>query len=214
MKFNFKILSQNDTTAFVNMTIMDSTQTSGTDTYLFLVKDNIWKISAFRALAKTTLLQNMLKQFSNISETEIDSIIETEKTAIHPNVTNRQEFNILLQNIKLTLELDDNIIKHFLNNKSQFDSLRVKAQYYIKNLITDNSKLEMSLKELEPEYKPLLITSIFYENETIKFNIGGVSDNNVGFIFVANKSKLPLMSPNLYILIREIGDGWYLYKTT
>ena len=112
LKLEFKLINEQKTSALVNMTVLDSTQTNGTDTYIFLIKDSLWKISAFRALAKTGLLQNMLDKFGKLSDIEIDSIIEVEKSAIHPNITNKTDFNIMLNNIRLTLDLDNNIVQY------------------------------------------------------------------------------------------------------
>ena len=51
-------------------------------------------------------------------------------------------------------------------------------------------------------------------NEIIDFSIGGMIDNSVGYFYCKDKNKLPEMSDNRYIMIKHLGDGWYLYKTT
>lgn len=42
----------------------------------------------------------------------------------------------------------------------------------------------------------------------------GQLDNSVGFIYVKDKKDLPEMNPGRIIMIREITNGWYIYKTT
>ncbi len=214
LKLKFKLLSENDSAAYVNMTISDSTENTGTDTYIFLVKDSIWKITAFRALAQTTLLQTMLEQYSVLNDRQIDSLVETEKQAMHPNISSKADFKLMIDNIKLTCDLDDNIIKHFICNQSKFVILNNKALDYISNHKLKTDEIENSVFGLENIFRPLLITSIYYTADYIKYSIGGIMDNTVGYIYCADKSKLPQLSANKFILLREIVKGWYLYKTT
>jgi hypothetical protein len=44
--------------------------------------------------------------------------------------------------------------------------------------------------------------------------IGGMTDNEVGFVRCASGSTPPSMSPKEFILVEAIAPGWYLYKTT
>jgi hypothetical protein len=73
-------------------------------------------------------------------------------------------------------------------------------------------------KDLEPEYRKLYISSVWFGDyelgNCLNFLIGGLLDNTVGFIYVKNKKDLPVMSPDKIIMIREIGNGWFIYKTT
>jgi hypothetical protein len=39
-------------------------------------------------------------------------------------------------------------------------------------------------------------------------------DNTVGYFYEPDKTKIPEINPSEIIMIREIGDGWYMYKTT
>ena len=64
----------------------------------------------------------------------------------------------------------------------------------------------------------LFIDNAFPDWESSKNNlnflIGGITDNSVGYLYIKNKKDVPKMNPARFIMIREIGDGWYLYKTT
>jgi hypothetical protein len=65
----------------------------------------------------------------------------------------------------------------------------------------------------------LFISSVSYGDYELGggclvFSIGGMMDNTVGFLYVKDKKHLPKMDDSGVIMIREIGDGWYLYKTT
>jgi hypothetical protein len=45
-------------------------------------------------------------------------------------------------------------------------------------------------------------------------HLWGIVDNYVGFFWASDPKQLPSMSPSNYIVIRDLGGGWYLYRTT
>ena len=79
-----------------------------------------------------------------------------------------------------------------------------------------HSKIEPNnlIKKLAPDYRKLFISSVSYRNECLDFSIGGMLDNTVGYFYVKDKEGLPEMNLRDMIMVREIEDGWYLYKTT
>jgi hypothetical protein len=62
----------------------------------------------------------------------------------------------------------------------------------------------------------ILISSIsnFDDNKSVSFLIGGMIDNSVGYFYCNNPNDVPEMTDNRYIMIRNLGNGWYLYKMT
>ncbi len=216
VKLNFRLLNQTKNIALVNVTIMDSLG-KGLDTYLHFEKDSIWKINAFRALAMTGMLEMIKSEFEKFSESEIDSLIISEKDNDHKMFESKEDFKYQLDNIKLTLEIDDNIIKHFNQNKKEFLQLKKKVSK-IKFNKKEASYRQINLKEkLESNYENLLLNSIttsFYCDECFEFIIGGMVDNTVGYLYVKDIKNLPKINPSRIIMIREIGNGWYLFKTT
>ena len=130
----------------------------------------------------------------------------------------REDYNFQLGNVKLTLELDENIIQHFLTNQVEFDRLKNLA---LAQLDKEKGDEERSLKLIETfktDYNKLFISSVStggYElGNCINFLIGGMLDNSVGYFYIKDKKDLPEMNPSRIIMIREIGNGWYIYKTT
>ena len=76
-----------------------------------------------------------------------------------------------------------------------------------------------SVKNLKADYRKLFISTVSYGDWTLggkalDFSIGGMVDNTVGYLFVNDKKDLPAMSDNRVNMLREIGDGWYIYKTS
>jgi len=178
-------------------------------------------MNAFRALAMTNIIEEMVLELEKIQPQQIDEIIkQSKKTTEEANVmfTSKEDYDFQLGNARLTLELDENITKHFLKNRAEFERIKNGA---LKQLETEKVKKEWSIKlveNLKPDYQKLFISSIStggYEiGNCINFLIGGILDNAVGYLFVKDKKDLPQMKPDAIIMIKEIGNGWYIYKTT
>ena len=214
---NFRLLGQDDDMAVVNMTILDSLGVrGGVDTYLFFKKDIIWKMSAFRSLAMVGMLEMMIDEIENLSLEELDAM--TEK--LGKDQVSDYDSDFMLNNAKLIIDLDDNIIKHFEVHKSSFDSLRNKALVELSTVDTSNIDQTINLIESEKDnYEKLLISNVNFNDYSlsvrcVSFCIGGILDNTVGYLYVEDKADLPKMNPGYLIMLREIGDGWYMYKTT
>lgn len=212
---SFRILNQNEKKAVVNITITDSLG-KGFDSYLHFEKDKTWMITAFRGLAQMGMLQQMLQEFDKMSEKDIDKILEVEKKLKSPAFQNKEDFKLLIENTKLTLNLDDNIIKHFIDNKEKFLVLKEKIEQYRKanpNVSTKeiNTKFDRELKTL---YLNSFGNNYFPCEDCFMFTIGGMIDNTVGYFYENDKTRIPSTDPSRIIMIREIGNGWYIFKTT
>lgn len=70
----FILLEQSDKNAVVRMTILDSAG-KGLDTYLYFEKDFIWKMNAFRALAMTGIIEQVVQELEKMTPNQIDEII-------------------------------------------------------------------------------------------------------------------------------------------
>ena len=215
----FALLSQTVDKAVVAVTIIDKTG-KGLDTYLHFSKENIWKANAFRALAMTGMIEGAKKELEQLSTKKVDSLIAISKNDTTGNsmFKSREDFDFQLGNLNLILALDSEIIDHFNKNKIEFERLKDIA---FKNLDTTKADEERSIKlcnGLENDFHKLFISSIEtggYElGNCINFSIGGMLDNTVGYLFVKDKKDVPEMNPSRIIMIREIGNGWYIYKTT
>ena len=211
-KLSFRLLDISENTAVVNVTIFNNLG-SGIDTYAHLKKDKVWKIEAFRALAMTGFMQRILLEMEKLSDEQIDTAILQDKSTFKSKADFYQE----LEHIKLTLALDDTIIEHFVQNKEQFVELKEEL------LKTKFDKVEQSYRKInlgehiKTDYKKLLIRTIsnsFNCENCFEFVIGGMTDNTVGYLYIPNTENVPKMNATRIIMIKEIGNGWYLFKTT
>jgi hypothetical protein len=208
---NFRLLDKTENTAVVNITILDSLG-KGIDTYAHLEKDKKWKINAFRGLAMTGFMEQAMLEMEKMTEEQIDTLILKDEA-----FKSKKDFYQELENIKLTLALDDTIIEHFEKNKEKFEDLKNELQNTKFNK-DEQSYRKINLGEqIKMDYKKLLINTIstMYNCEScFEFVIGGMIDNTVGYLYVQDRENLPKMNPSRIIMIREIGNGWYLFKTT
>jgi hypothetical protein len=216
----FTLLGQTEKTAVVAMTILDSLG-NGLDTYLHFEKDTIWKMSAFRALAMTGIIEQVKIELEKMTPQEVDDIIAKSKKKKKDDFamfTSREDYNFQLGNVKLTLELDDNIAKHFLTNQAEFERLKNLALAQLEKEKVDEERSIKLIENIKTDYQKLFISSVstggYQLGNCINFLIGGMVDNTVGYIYVKNKKDLPEMNPDRVIMIKEIGNGWYIYKTT
>jgi hypothetical protein len=213
----FVLLGQNENKAVVAMAIYDE-MGKGSDYYLYFRKETSWKMYALRSLAMTGMIESIVTFLEQMTYEEINSQIDgTNEYSLFSSI---DEYNYRLGNGRLILETDDNIIKHFMENRSEFENIKDMA---IKELNEEYDCVNIErqiylIREFEAEYKKLYISSVSIGDIEfglcLKFSVGGILDNTIGYIYTDNETNLPEMSPSGVIMIREIGNGWYVYKTT
>ncbi len=192
----FTLLGQTEKTAVVAMTILDSLG-KGLDTYLHFEKDLVWKMSAFRALAMTGIIEEVKIELEKMTVQQVDDIIAKSKKKKKDDFamfTSRDDYNFQLANAKLTLELDDNIVKHFVANQAEFERLKNLALTQLRKEKDDEERSIKLIENVKADYQKLFISSVStggYElGNCINFLIGGMVDNSVGYIYVKDKSVL------------------------
>jgi hypothetical protein len=101
-----------------------------------------------------------------------------------------------VKNARLTLSPDRDLLAWAAANRPLLDRARANP---------DAPGLEAALKQAGGN-------RAYRDGGTIHVSIGGIVDNEVGFLWTDGKP--PAMDPHSYIWIEAAGDGWYLYKTT
>lgn len=220
VKASFLLLGQNNETAVVNITFSDG-KNPDYDTYLHFKNDSVWKATAFRALAMTGIIAQVNTMLKDLGPAQVDSILNiqhTDSTQKKPMFLTRDEYEFTLKNTNLTLASDKEIINHFNKNKAEFERIKDKLLEQLKDKeIVDYKSIKIG-EDIEKDYKKLFINSIttggYLFTNSINFLIGGILDNTVGYIYVADIKDLPKMTPHNIIMLRKISDSWYMYKTT
>jgi hypothetical protein len=177
-------------------------------------------MSAFRALAMTGIIEQVKIELEKMTPLQVDSVVAEAKNKKDSRImfSTREQYDFELGNTRLILELDDNIVKHFSENANEFERLKDLALTQLGDKKADGDRGVPLIEELKPDYQKLFIHSVStggYElGNCIQFLIGGMVDNTVGYLYVRDKKDLPEMNPDRVIMVREIGNGWYIYKTT
>lgn len=199
---SYELIEMNDSYAVTSILYVDSV--FKTNLYAYFKKEDTWKLEGVRALALTGIAGMLLMMHDSLSQDSIEAIKK-----INPDY----EFSI--ENIRLELSSDKEIIEYFRKNKDKFDEL---LNYYIShNYQQQDDSIAKNDEQLQRLIKEALLRSIRSCERTdssICFLIGGMLDNMVGYMYQPDSDKVPVINKSNYIIIREIGDGWYLYKTT
>lgn len=197
-----------------------------TDLYVFWARENDWKITALRALWLPGMFYMMLDKYKNLDENGIrheyekmfndmknrNDTIPDEK--IVESIGTLEDFRYEIRNMKLTVAPDRELMEHFSTHQDKFNALLVKVQNEL--LSEPDTKRIIKDSPYKNEMHDILISSVSYpgEHKCISFLIGGMIDNSVGYLYCDDPAEVPAMSDNRYIMIRSLGNGWYLYKTT
>ncbi|WP_139925408.1 hypothetical protein [Hymenobacter sp. DG01] len=211
-----ELLQQGAATAVVSVELRDSVSRS--DIYLHFRRDSAaatpWTLAAVRSLAMTQLGPPMLKILADMPPGEV-----TQYNQKHPDAPHA----FMLGNIRLWIGPDADIIEHFRRHQPEFEQ----AARLIQNRRFFASPLDSTLSgeqaanadaELLALLRPLYISRVTQRTlgsvAGLEFIIGGVTDNTVGLLYQPNAAQVPRMSPERIIMVKPLGKGWYLYKTT
>lgn len=79
--------------------------------------------------------------------------------------------------------------------------------------VYDGGEQSFTFSPSHSRYSPLLISNItsggFLPKECIDFHI---LYDQVGYLYVADEKDLPELNPDKVMMLRKLGNGWYLYK--
>lgn len=220
----FETLMYSNNIATIAISLTEGKQ--HTDIYAFWKKDKDWQINAFRALWLPGMFYMLLDNYKDLDSEGIkkeykkmfDEAKQKNDTLtdeqIVENIGTLDDFHFEIKNMKLTVSSDKDLKEHFYKNQDKFTALLNKVQ-------NDSiSKSRAWRINKQPEYRldlhELLISGIsgYDSSPIVDFVIGGMIDNSVGYFYCKSPANVPEMSDNRYIMIRELGNGWYLYKTT
>jgi hypothetical protein len=161
------------------------------DAYFYLEKTATgWAVSAYRQMAPSGMDMMLLAEMRKQRElSPADQIAK--------------------KNLELTLSSDSQLRAWFAANRPAIvDLARVHngAAFPPSPGVTRESHLAASLKVLG-------LKSIDTQDSATRIVIGGSVDNTVG-ILLAGASGAPAINPSSYIWIEDLGDGWFLFRTT
>ncbi len=101
----------------------------------------------------------------------------------------------------LTIKNDSELKAYLKNNLTEF-----------KKVVTLFSKDEKEQSEIAA--KRLFINHVRNNGGVLELSIGGILDNEIGYLYVPPGTDPPTINPSEFIYVEEVTDDWYVYKKT
>ena len=183
--------------------------------YVFWIKDNGWKIKTIKTLEFSGMMvevdQSKGMDDNSISK-EYDKILKNRKQN-SPSVGTFEEYLYETKHARLMFASDSTLADYFAKNINRFNTLLNKLKGNAKS--KDEIWRFDSNSGYKNDLKNILLSSVSSRDNSkvINFVIGDLSNGSVGYFYCENKDDVPEMTEERYIMIRKLGNGWYLYKT-
>ena len=187
------------------------------DFYLHFRKEaDAWKLRAIRNLAMTHLGPPMVEILAAMPPAEVAQYDQKHPEANHA---------FTLGNLRLWTSADADIAAHFMRHRPDFlKVLRLvqAGQYFLPAMADTAAATREQAANADPAVHALL-RKLFLGRVTrretacdtcLEFVIGGKVNSTVGLLYQPEPALLPTMDPDRLIVLKPLGDGWYLYKTT
>ena len=209
-----QLVGQDSATAVVAVELRDSL--SRRDFYLHFHREaEGWKLSAIRNLAMTHLGPPMVALLSAMPPAEV-----ADYDRKHPDASHA----FTVGNLRLWTSADADIAAHFYQHRAAFQEVlsRVQNGRFFDPIPAADEATDEQAANADPAVHTLL-RQLYLGRVTrratacgscLEFVIGGKTDSTVGLLYQPKAALLPAMQPDGLIVLRPLGDGWYLCKTT
>jgi uncharacterized protein YrzB (UPF0473 family) len=206
----FRLLQETAKQAVIAMTLTDQDGKSN-NKYLFFQQDSEgWKMYAIAQPTLARIHERKKQEMEAMSQEQIDSALSIARQYEDPEYKTKEEFDFILNSLRLKLAPDDTLVAHFQKYQTTFDSLRIAAMKAKPSAVAYQTTL---VNTKTPALRPLLISNVttggFLPEQCIDFHI---QHDQVGYLYVPDKKYLPELAPDKVMMLREVGKGWYLYK--
>ncbi len=201
------LLYEDTNRAVVTVWLHDSI--TSMDVYFYLQHRQVWTVYAVRSLTMKDIAAKELLR--------LDSIPKKQRGKKYTKSSGRS-WQFDFENTKLWGQPDTVLAAYFYQNRNEFTELEKQRSRGNYSAFPDSSYTldEKSKKMIKIMNQVLLREIVFDKNApgSVLYLLGGVLDNSVGYMYQPDPTKLPAISAGYFILIRPLGNGWYLYKTT
>lgn len=122
VKPSFRLLQQTAVKSVIAMNV--SNVGPHADKYLFFTKEsNYWKLYAIAAPTLARLHDSRRREMEALTPAQIDSILLEASAYDDPAYKTREDFDFVLNSLRLKLAPDDTLVEHFRKYEASFDSL-------------------------------------------------------------------------------------------
>lgn len=229
-----ELLTQMEEKAVVAVEFSGLDQKERQDVYVYLsAAASGWKVKTLRTPPMPPWAR-MARETKRLSDEDL-------RIALRTKFKSEDEVAAQLQSLRRAERLfgsDRELEAHFATNRTFFEELRTKAQPFLKGSVATAellSKDEGAIRSLEganpadieriatalQQIGATWISSILIDAPEdaadkgfMDVRLWGFADNSVGFFWKPEGVAAPAISPNNYIVIRDLGGGWHFYRTT
>ncbi len=203
--------------ALVAVEFVDTSFTQ--DLYVFLTKEKGWRIEAFRSFDLPGVFFMQLNHYRGKSERALRSEYEQKFRKSAARGVSREEHEAAqgdadalvfrVFNLRLTAGSDAELARHWEVLRKQFDELRL--------ALAELPASETPVTHGDPlgeDLGYLLLQKAYHGQGPLRLEVGGVDGDRVGYLYCTSAECMPTPTPGGVITLKELGDGWYLYRTT
>lgn len=165
------------------------------DGYLYLrSQEGVWSIHALRTLALTGVLHELRRRARAL-----------------PSLSPDLEAQV--RNADLVLSSDRRLRAWFGENRPALERLVAIASAHRGE--ADEHGLRIEAPEARAIVERLHLNRVsILPSGVVRVSIGGILDNEVGFMHAPDPETVPPIDPSDHIWVEPLGGGWYLFKTT
>lgn len=207
VKREFHLLYQDSARAVVTVWLHDSL--TSMDVYFYLQHRSVWTVYAVRSL--------VMKDFAVRELERLDSIPAKQRGSAYTKKSGHT-WQFDYDNAKLWSAPDTNLATHFYQHKAAFTKLETYRAKKYPLKAGDSVYVDVMVnKKIRKQADKLLIRNIIVDKHApgaVLYLIGGLLDNTAGYMYQPDPAKVPPVTAGYFILVRPLGNGWYLYKTT
>ena len=179
------------------------TPTHWVDWYAHLVRvDGIWKLSAVRALSLPPLFYAAMDSLG--ASTQVPDSLRS-----------------MLSNMRLTAAPDSALRAFLTANTPALERIATGfARTSVGSIAAAPAGLKAPTEELRglaTQLAALNLSGAYRDADhpaCVFVEIGGMIDNEVGFLYAPPGCAVPEMSPERFIYVERVAGSWFLYKTT
>lgn len=197
-----------------------SNDISAQDLYVFLDSTaGGWRISAFRDFQLPSVFYNQLNHYRNKGENALRQDWEARYRASASRGVSRAEHEaahgtadarvFYVFNLRLASGSDRDLARHFEVLKPRFEALRQNLQ----SLPESPLPVEHDHSEVGDDLAYLLIKQAYRDGEgPLRLEIASIDGKDVGYLYCDDAACMPTPTPGGVIALRELGDGWWVYR--
>ena len=199
-----------------------SNRTSAEDLYVFLdsLPGEGWRIEAFRAFELPSVYYQQLDRYRNQGERSIreayaakwarsreKGITLAQHEAVHGSEDDRVFY---VFNLRLASSSDADLVRHFEFLKERFEGLRQN----LSALPPSKIPVDHGNEQVGDDLRYLLVKRAYRDEGPLRLEVASIAGDAVGYLYCADASCMPTPTPGGVIALKELGGGWWLYRTT